>query len=181
MNFSSSIKREILSKPIKERHCKKAFLAGLIRGTGELYDKDGDLGLDIKIYDEETATLIASYVKILFNYEIRDFSVSEDRLNKKDKIVLSITGEKCLELLKELHVLVEENEELIVNLNPYGEITEKQCCLKAFIRGLFVASGSCTLPSIDDASSTSYHLEIIFSHGVPAMVTSENPLSPQRF
>lgn len=176
MNFSSSIKREILSKPIKERHCKKAFLAGLVRGTGELYEKDEELGLDIRVFDEETAMLITSFVKSLFNYEIRDFSVSEDRLNKKDKILLSITGEKCLEILKELNILTEENDELVVNLNPYGEITEKQCCLKAFIRGLFVASGSCTLPSIDDASSTSYHLELVFSHGVPAMVTSEKLL-----
>ena len=81
MNFSSSIKREILSKPIKERRCKKAFLAGLVRGTGELYEKDEELGLDIRVFDEETAMLITSFVKSLFNYEIRDFSVSEDRLS----------------------------------------------------------------------------------------------------
>ncbi len=176
MNFSSNIKREILSKPIKERHCKKAFLAGLIRGTGELYEKDDELGLDIRLADEETAMLVSNFIRTLFNYEIREVSFSEDKLNKKDKIVLSISGDKGLEILKELNILTEQNEELVVNLNPYGYMTEKQCCLKAFIRGLFIASGGCTLPSIDDNSSTGYHLELVFSHGVPAMVTSEKLL-----
>ncbi len=173
MNFSPSIKKEILSKPIKEWHCRKAFLAGLVRGTGELYEKDGELGLDIRVSDEETAMLVGSFVKSLFDYEIREVSVSEDRLNKRDKIVLSVSGEKGVEILKELNVLTEQGEELIVNLNPYGEITQKPCCLKAFIRGLFVASGSCTLPNVDDSSSTSYHLELVFSHYAPALATSE--------
>ncbi len=176
MNFSNVIKREILSKPIKDKHCKKAFLAGLVRGTGELYEKDGELGLDVRVQDEETASLVALLIKSLFDYEIREVSVSEDRLNKKDKIVLSVNGEKGLEILKELNVLTEQDDELVVNLNPYGELTQKLCCLKAFIRGLFVASGSCTLPSIDDDTSTGYHLEIVFSHGVPAMETSQKLL-----
>ena len=42
MNFSESLKKEILNKQIKDKHCKKAFLAGLIRGTGELYEKEGE-------------------------------------------------------------------------------------------------------------------------------------------
>ncbi len=176
MNFSNSIKKEILSKPIKERHCKRAFLAGLIRGTGELYEKDGELGLDIRLNDEETAMLVSSLIENNFDYEIREVSFSEDRLNKKDKIILSINGDRGLQILKELNIIKEESDELVVNLNPYGEITERQCCLKAFVRGLFVASGNCTLPSIDDDTSTKYHLELIFSHGVPAMVTSEKLL-----
>ncbi len=173
MNFSSTIKKEILSKPIKDWHCKKAFLAGLIRGTGELYEKDGELGLDIRLVDEDTASLVSNFIKSIFNYDIREVSVSEDRLNKRDKFILSINGENGLEILKELNILVEKNDELIVNLNPYGEITQRQCCLKAFIRGIFIASGSCTLPSIDDASSTGYHLELVFSHYAPALATSE--------
>ncbi len=173
MNFAPSIKKEILSKPIKDWHCKKAFLAGLIRGTGELYEKDGELGLDIRVSDDDTASLVGSFIKGIFDYEIREVSVSEDRLNKRDKIILSVSGEKGLDILKELSVLIQQGEELVVNLNPYGQITQKPCCLKAFIRGLFVASGSCTLPSIDDDSSTGYHLELMFSHYAPALATSE--------
>ena len=172
MNFFDSIKKEIINKQIKDRHCKKAFLAGLIRGTGELYEKDGELGIDVRVSSEETAMIVASFVRSIFDYEIRDVSVSEDRLNKKDKIVLSITGDQGIEILKELNILIENGEELSVNFNLYGEITKKECCLKSFIRGMFIACGSCIIPS-EEEKNTGYHLELNFSHYTPAFETSE--------
>lgn len=172
MNFSSTIKKEILSKQIKDKHCKKAFIAGLFRGTGELYEKDGELGIDVRVSDEDTAMLVSTIVTSLYGYEIREVSVSEDRLNKKDKFVLSLCGEKALEILTDLDIIIETEDEFDVNLNPYGELTKRECCLKAFIRGLFVATGSCTVPTTDDGSSTGYHLELMFSHYTPAFETS---------
>ncbi|MBQ8426981.1 MAG: DNA-binding protein WhiA [Clostridia bacterium] len=173
MNFAETIKEEILNKPIKDRHCKKAFLAGFVRGSGTLYEKDGELGLDFKVNSEEMAMLVANYFYTLFKYDIREISVSEDRLNKKDKFVLSISGNETTEILKELEILVEEDGEDAVNLKFYGTITEKECCLKAFIRGLFVAVGNCTVPTPEDSANTGYHLELCFSHYTPALQTSE--------
>ena len=173
MNFSETVKSEILGKQIKERHCRAAFVAGLIRGTGTLFFKDEQLGLDFKVGDEQTAMLVTSYIKNLFDYEIREVSVSEDRLNKKDKFVLSISGDKATSVLQALEILTEKEEELEVNLKLYGELTKNDCCLRAFIRGLFIASGGCTVPNTDDASTTGYHLELSFSHYTPALETSE--------
>ena len=171
MNFSSVIKKEILSKNIKDRHCKKAFLSGLIRGTGQLFEKDGEVGLDIRVSDENVAMLVSSFISSLFGYEIREVSVSEDRLNKKEKFILSIFGEQGVEILKDLEILIDNGNELTVNFNPYGAVTERLCCLKSFLRGLFVASGSCILPASDDLASTGYHLELMFSHFAPAKET----------
>lgn len=173
MNFSENIKSEILNKAIKDRHCKKAFIAGLLRGSGTLYEKDGELGLDFKVSDEETAMLVTLTIKSLFGYDIREISVSEDRLNKKDRFVLSISGAGAEKILKELEILTESDGELAVNLKFYGAITEKECCLRSFIRGLFVSVGGCTVPTADDDSSTGYHLEMVFSHYTPALETSE--------
>lgn len=173
MNFSETIKSEILSKQIKERHCRTAFVAGLIRGSGTLYLKDGEIGLDFKVNNEQTAMLISSYIYNLFNYEIREVSVSEDRLNKKDKFVLSISGEQATNVLQDLEILTDKEDEIEVNLNFYGQITKRDCCLRAFIRGLFIATGVCTVPTADDSSSTGYHLEMNFSHYTPALQTSE--------
>ena len=67
MNFSATIKNEILSKPIKENHCKKAFLAGLIRGSGTLYQTDdGGLGLDFFVHSEEITITVGRYFELLF-------------------------------------------------------------------------------------------------------------------
>ena len=173
MNFSETVKSEILNKQIKDKHCKKAFLAGIVRGTGELYEKDGEIGLDIRVTSEENAMLVGSFVRSLFNYDIREIFVSEDHLNKRDKIILSIAGEKGLEILKDLEIIVEQGEEFTVNLNPFGKNTERECCVKSFLRGLFVAVGSCTLPTVADNSTTGYHLEIVFSHYTPALLVSQ--------
>lgn len=173
MNFAEVIKKEIANKQIKDKHCKKAFLAGLVRGTGMLYEKDGELGLDFKVNSEEMAMLVANYFRALFNYDFREVSVSEDKLNKKDKFVLSISGGETNSILKELEILVEEQGEDAVNLKFYSGITEKECCLKAFIRGLFMAVGNCTVPTAEDSTSTGYHLELSFSHYTPALQTSE--------
>lgn len=173
MNFTDKIKAEILAKPLKDVHCKKAFIAGLIRGSGVLYEKDGELGLEFKVPDEDTAMALTVSFKSLFNYDVREIAVTEDKLNKKDRFYLSISGEQAIEILKQLEVLIDVGDELQVNLKFYGELTKKECCLRAFIRGLFLAAGSCTLPSDNDNSSTGYHLEINFSHYQPALETSE--------
>ena len=171
MNFGEKIKKEILSKNIKDRHCKKAFIAGIIRGSGSLYEKDGELGLEFSVSNEETAMFMTASFNSLFNYDIREVSVSEDRLNKKDKFLLNISGNRAEEILKDLEILVEEDEEIAVNLKLYGTLTQKECCFHAFLRGLFVAIGGCTVPSSND-SSTGYHLEMAFSHSTPAIETS---------
>ena len=54
------IKKEILSKNIKDGHCRKAFIAGMLRGSGKLYTKDDELGLEFTVPDEETAAQVAS-------------------------------------------------------------------------------------------------------------------------
>ena len=62
MNFAEVIKKEILNKAIKEKHCRKAFLAGIIRGAGELYFNDDEMGLDIKVNSEEVALAVSNYL-----------------------------------------------------------------------------------------------------------------------
>ncbi len=171
MNFTDKIKKEILSKPIKETHCKKAFIAGLIRGSGVLYEKDGELGVEFKVFDEQTAMTLTTTFYDLFDYEIREVTVSEGQ-HSKSKFYLSLSGEKAVDILTELGILVTDEDGVGVDLTFFNEITKKECCLKAFIRGLFVATGSCTLPNENDSSSTSYHLEISFSHHSPALETS---------
>ncbi len=172
MNFTDKIKSEILSKPIKEKHCKKAFVAGLIRGSGVLYEKEGELGVEFKAPDEQTAMTITTIFSQLYNYNIREVSVATSKKNK-EKFYLNISGRETVDILIDLGILAYDDDEIAVDLKFFGQVTEKECCLKAFIRGLFVASGRCTLPNENDNSSTGYHLEINFSHYSPALETSE--------
>ncbi len=176
MNFGEIIKKEILSKNIKDAHCRKAFVAGIIRGSGKLYEIDGELGLEFSVSDEDTAMKMTANFQSLFDYQVREMSVGEDRLNHKERFTLNISGERVVEILKDLEILTENNGEISVNFNFYGELTKKECCLKSFIRGLFVATGGCTMPTDNQDSSTGYHLELAFSHYTPADETSRKLL-----
>lgn len=168
MNFGKIVKQEILSKPPKSKCCKKAFLSGLLRGTGQLYLKDGGLALDFSLFSEDACMQVASYFESVFSYQIREVSVSEDRLNKKDKFILSVAGDQTQEILQELGILKEDGGEISVSFKLFSHLTQKECCFKSFMRGLFMSSGSCTVPSKSEASKTGYHLELAFSHTAPA-------------
>ena len=172
MNFTDKIKSEILSKSIKEKHCKKAFVAGLIRGSGVLYERDGDLGVEFKVPDEQTAMTITTTFSQLYGYDIREVSTATEQ-GGKEKFYLNISGKETVEILTDLGLLTYNNGEIAVDLKFFGEFTKNECCVRAFIRGLFVESGRCTLPTENDNSSTGYHLEINFSHYAPALETSE--------
>ncbi len=174
MNFSEQIKTEILSKPIKEDHCKRAFISGLVRGSGKLYaDETEGLGVTFNAFSEQTAMLVVNYFEKLYDYEIREVSVSEDRLNKKDKFVLSVGGARAEEILSDLGILKKVDGETVVNLKMFSPFVSRECCVKSFVKGLFLSAGSCTLPSSSTGGNTGYHLEIVFSHYTPALETSE--------
>ncbi|MBQ0099003.1 MAG: DNA-binding protein WhiA, partial [Firmicutes bacterium] len=172
MNFGKTIKEEILSKPPKERCCKKSFLAGLIRGTGVIFDDGTSFGVDFSVATEETVMLISNYLKILYDYELREVSVDEDRLNKKDKFTLTLSGEKAELILLDLGIFIEQDGEMEVNLRFYENLN-KEGCIRAFFRGVFLSIGNCSVPSKEDSVNTGYHLELVFSHYTPALETSE--------
>ncbi len=176
MNFVGFVKKEIIDKPIKENHCKKAFLAGLMRGSGKLFDRDGEIGLEFRVSDENSAMIVSNYLLSLYSYEVREVEVTEDYLNKKDKFLIDISGERAVDILLDLGILEADEESFTVNFDFYNKIAEKNCCLRSFIKGLFLASGSCNVPSDKTNSKTGYHLEIAFSHSQPAMQTAHRLL-----
>lgn len=173
MNFGESIKEEIFSKPIKESHCKRAFLAGLVRGNGVLFESGGGYGLSFKLAGEERAMRGAQLIKEVFGFDVREISVAEDRLNRRDLFEISLTGAEAETVLKGLEILKETEDGGSAVAGLFGEITEKECCFRAFLRGLFVSAGSCTVPSGEEGVKTGYHLELCFSHASTAELTAK--------
>lgn len=170
MNFGKTVKQEIASKPPKDKCCKKAFLSGVIRGASKLVEKDGNLALEITIIGEEAETLIRSYLSMIYGYEVRTFKTVGGRA-KELKTILTIEGEELYTILIDLGVFTDNGTEVSVNLNMYEGI-KKECCIRSFIKGLFLSSGGCTVPSERDSKNTRYHLEINFSSPVAAEQTA---------
>ena len=168
MNFGEIIKTEIKNKQIKDKHCKLAFLAGLVRSSGVLYYENDSIGIMFKVPDEQTAMLCSNLLKLLFNYDVREVSVSSN-----DKFTININGTDTIKILSELGVILfDENNQsnFSINFSFYNKIAEKDCCFKSFLRGLFIGSGGCTVPD-NNGGKTGFHLELNFSHSIPASET----------
>ena len=172
MNLGEEIKKEIFLKTVKERPLQIAFIAGIIRSTGVLFEEDGALGLYFTVTGEERAFKVAWYLERLFNYQVREIDVKEDRLNKKERFEISISGNAAQEILSELGIISLRNGEINVEYDFYGKIINDTETFRAFLRGLFVGSGSCTVPDEYSATGTGYHLELIFSHPITAESTA---------
>ena len=134
MNFGESVKEEIFSKPIKDIHCKRAFLAGLVRGNGVLFESESGYGLSFKIAGENRAYRVAELINEVFGFDVREMSVAEDRLNRRDLFEISVTGGDADEMLKGLNVLKDADGGKSV-VGFFGKITEKECCFRAFCAG----------------------------------------------
>lgn len=174
MNFGTIIKEEIISKAIKEKHCQKSFLSGIIRGTGTLYEKNGELGVEFAVTDEKIAFIVAEYLRNVFGYEIREITCAEDRLNKKNRFNLNICGNSACNILENLGVLTQSGDTISVSYDLFGVCEKRICCEKALLRGLFLSCGGC---NVSTNGVGGYHLEMSFSH----YVTAENVLEKLAF
>ncbi len=163
MNFGAVIKEEILSKNLKDKCCKKAFLAGVLRSSGVLFEEEGKLGLMFSLYDEDATILSERFLYNLYGYSVKEIEVEKDNLNNKKRYFVTIDGDFAEEILKDLDILFEDNEELFINLDLFSEINKKDCCIKSFFKGLFLAGGKCTIPS-EKSNKSGFHLELSFSH-----------------
>ncbi|MCQ2399293.1 MAG: DNA-binding protein WhiA [Clostridia bacterium] len=167
MNFSKEIKEEIVEKGVGGQCCKKAFLAGFIRSTGSIIRSGNDYGFECSTDVEQAMEYAVRLIKSLFDYDVGDIFVYEDKLNKKDRYYVECLGERAVEILFNLGILGKATEgDYEVRLKSNRELLEKDCCRRAFIKGMFLGSGHCTLSDSD--SNTGYHLEVVFTHAVPA-------------
>ena len=173
MTFLQSVRDEIISKPIKDKNLKKAFLTGVIRGNGNLFSDEEGLGLDFSLKDERAAAFVSELFTEVYGIMLRDVSVYEDALNKSDVFTFSIRGEEAEKLLFDLGVLIKNGDDYAVSLKFYGKEAENSEFLSAFFKGLFLSSGKATVPSNGKSKKTRYHAELAFSHSAPAFDTAD--------
>ncbi|MBR6223708.1 MAG: DNA-binding protein WhiA [Lachnospiraceae bacterium] len=149
MSFSGKVKEEIISDLPQARHCQIAYLSAIVCTAGRVgIDAHRRLYLQIKHDNPEVKEITKKLSKNLFdNDELSDsrlcfkmlettklLSGAEDILSKKNKVL----DEK--------------------DLHWDGLILRRQCCKRAFLKGLFLTSGSVNDPN------KAYHLELVFSN-----------------
>lgn len=156
-NFTNVIKNEIINGKIKKNSCRKAALSAFFRTNGELtYDfTSHDYGAEFVTESEEVAEFFFSLLENLYGVELFT-SFKEDRLSKREKFRFGFKGEMSERILTDLNILA-PNGDFVLKIG--GIATEEERL--SYIRGAFLGSGSCTLPS-ERSGKTGYHLQFSF-------------------
>lgn len=159
MNFTSDIKKEIISRGIAGIAEKKAALSAFVRTSGQLFEEEGVPGFRIVTETENVAEFFTSIFGELFGEELAVARASVDRMSGRGKLCLECPAAVREKAVKELGLLKRSggfSDGISARLISGGG------CAAAYVRGAFLGGGSCIVPG-KEGGKTGYHLEFVFA------------------
>jgi len=155
MSFSTTVKNEISRIVPEDSCCKKAELSGLIRVGGAItIASNMQMALEMRTENAAVARKFLTLSKSAYGIETEISILRKNRLKKNNIYRIKISdGESVKKILVDLGI---SDDGFFLNSGISKDIMESTCCKRAFIRGLFLGSGSITDPEFG------YHMEIIF-------------------
>ncbi|GIO41469.1 DNA-binding protein WhiA [Paenibacillus apis] len=150
MSFAAQTKKE-LTMIEADACCEQAELSALIRMNGSVQLTNKKVVLDISTENAAIARRIYSLLKKHFQVHTELLVRKKMRLKKNNVYIVRIPA-RVQEILKELHIV---SEGFVFTPGIHEELTRKNCCKRAYLRGAFLAGGS-----VNNPEGSSYHLEI---------------------
>lgn len=149
MSFSSEVKHEITTMPV-EKCCMRAQISSFLHINSSLIIRDRKMMIESEIENATIARQMYKLMRNLYDAEIELTILKKQNLNKNNIYKLTVLdgAEAILE-----DVGIYEDGRIIKK--PKAHIVEKDCCLRSYLAGSFLASGS-----INSPTSANYHLEI---------------------
>lgn len=143
MSFAGKVKQELLEQTGKSRHCQMAELAALFSSYGQVVmEEDGDY--TIKFATENLTVWKKCYILVKKAFHtVPDLSIR----GHHQFLLYILDDEDAMAFVKEIQVLDGA-------VTVAGSLIRRQCCKRAFLRGIFLACGSVTDPH------SRYHLEL---------------------
>lgn len=172
MSFSADVKNEIGRHNNHSRHCKIAELLALVLATGEVELTEGQTKLIMRPETAVVGDKICQLIDELFDNRIESIRhakyIEIVGADMTDQLLQTIKLSDYVEFLEEDWLDEEELMEIeddITYVSTRGvslqncqfpkQVIQKDCCKKAFIRGIFLATGSVNDPN------KAYHFEIV--------------------
>ena len=151
MSYTTTIKNEIaLSTENYEEPELIAELSGFIRNNANINKEK----IIITTENNNIINRLTNFINILFNVEINVDTIENLNFSKNDLYQMTIIDKKN-EMLKRLGVLNDKNKFL---KNPPSYILDDMEEIKAYLRGVFLTSGS-----INDPKTSRYHMELLIT------------------
>ncbi len=173
MSFSTKVKEEIGRHLSRSRHCRIAELLALVLATGEVSFQDGTVELHLKPENELISKKLCLLIDVLFErqiqYELSDKCIKITNQDMVDRVLQTIKLYDYVDFLEEDWLDEDElmaiEDDTVTYVSSHGislqncqfpkQVIQKDCCKKAFLRGIFLATGSVSDPS------KAYHFEIV--------------------
>ncbi len=164
MSFSADTKNELAHVEPEKKCCMLAEIAGFIRMCGSIRLAGG--GKFEIVTATEHPAVARHYKRMLKEYFGIDAELAVGQgsgLKKGRSYLLSIGPENLSEqILRETGILMVKEGMNYISDGIYDGLIRTKCCRKAYLRGIFLASGTITDPE------KSYHLEFSCSSQILA-------------
>ena len=152
MSFSSSAKEDLVKIRLRSDLCRLAELAGLAHTCGALTIGRGR-GAAFATETLAVGKLIVSLATGLYALE-PTIELSE-RERRRPMTLVTLAGSDAERLLSDTGLLLQSDGEFAIGETVPELLLSDDECRRAFLRGAFLGSGSCTNPY------RGYHLEIV--------------------
>jgi len=154
LSFSAATKNELARVFGRQSCCRVAELAALIKMDGSIQISGGQLvSLNIVTENAAVARKIFSMVKSQFDLHTEVLVQRKTRLRKNNVYLVRIPPQPGVNMLLNRLGMIDQNGRLINGVRE--ELLKKECCRRAYLRGVFLGGGSVNSPE------GTYHLEII--------------------
>lgn len=162
MSFSADTKNELSRVEPERKCCQLAEIAGFIRMCG-IIKLSGGGKLQVKLSTENPAA--ARHLKILIKEYFgtnANLVISQGGSLKKARFYELIidANMNAEQILRETGILMVREGCNYITDGIYSDLIKTKCCRKAYLRGVFLATGTISDPE------KAYHLEIVCSSQV---------------
>ena len=156
MSFSTETKNELSRLTPEKKCCQLSEIAGFLRVSGSLsFVLGGQFKISVSTDNPAVARHYKKLIKEYFRIDT-ELSVKErSNFSKGYKFILTIgPEEKSEQILRETGILLVREGNNFISDGIYTDLIRSKCCKKAYLRGMFMASGSVSDPE------KGYHLEL---------------------
>lgn len=169
MSFSSDVKDELARKISGARHCQIAEIAAIVGVCGKILITASDTYM-LRVGTENSLVARKFYTMVKQTFGVRPEIVIKGSDRPAKTNLYSVIIRKDQDALKVLQALklIDDSGKLLDSfplVNPL--IVQQTCCKRAFLRGMFLASGSLSDPN------RFYHYEIVCANEAKATQLQE--------
>ena len=148
MSFASEVKKELLSIEDNSNCCKLAMIFGILQNSSDIVFNRKGIKIVVKSHILTVIQQLKTFLSKKYDVETVVKYGNENNINKLRYYYLDVVGDTN-KIIDDFYLSP------ISEINATLPIIKKECCKKAFLRGMFISKGS-----INDPRKNCYHLEI---------------------